>query len=217
MRFVVATSGALALLRAGRVADCLDELRQAEEISPALGTGERSDLARASADVALDRGQWEQAKSHASAFLGYVTEFELALGTLHARLRQLRVGLAINSLNPHAAESLVADCKALDAPVLASYAEALLEQAQVRSGWVGPLGEAQSSSCLEELAVRAETKAFAAELDGEDATDLWEAAAAAWAKLGKTIWHARALEKAGRKDDAAEIADAIEARISDLA
>ena len=67
----------------------------------------------------------------------------------------------------------------------------------------------ETASFLQETAVRADACALHLERRGEDATGAWVDAAAQWARLGQTVFLARAQARAGDRAAADQTLDAI--------
>jgi hypothetical protein len=75
--------------------------------------------------------------------------------------------------------------------------DAVAEQASILRGDQVALAGPPEAASLEEICVRADSAALLAERDGSTTSDHWSRAAREWARLGMTVFLARAQARAG--------------------
>lgn len=185
----LAVTTAIGMVRSGRVTEALESLASAEVLAAQFGETERLDLALCWAEVDLICGRFEPSVSRFTEALALARAKELTLSALAAR-----VGIARAS--SCAGQNLPAD----ELTVLAD-----------ELGAAGSLGYLQVlHACFpavfdtpavdEALPSDPQARALALENNGE-----WVGAATAWAELGVSEDLARALERSGETQRAADV------------
>jgi hypothetical protein len=117
------------------------------------------------------------------------------------RVHEARLSVAAGAdVSLAALAQLRKECVEAGAPRLASYTDAVIEQASLLRGDLVSLAFAADGAMLEEQALRADNQALRARLIGDDLETATKQAVALWSMLGATVWLAAAQHRAG--DDA---------------
>jgi hypothetical protein len=211
MRLAASAVAAPAFLRAGAAERAREEIDQARRALADFGTSEQAEVSLAEAVIGRDLGRWDV------ALLAYVEtqradlEGGFLLFSLVSRIQQARIRTVTEPTNGGTEAAAVAtEAGELEAPLIASLASAVSEQARIVAGHLAVEGTAPHPEAgLEELAIRADTAALRGEASGVDPRPLWAAARGCWQRLGYTIWLARAQARSGDMDDAVDTLDVI--------
>jgi class 3 adenylate cyclase len=203
---------ALGRLRSGSPAQAHEHLKRARLRCHQFGPGALSEVSYTQSLVAADQGNFANALSSLNDARAGTSDGPVALEVLLHRTKEARFSLAAGlAVSPHAIQVLTDECVSAGAPFLASYSRALADAARLAAGEVSEASVAIRDACIEEVAIRADNAALAAELRGEEAMGLWQHAAQTWAKLGYTVWLARAQARAGDRKNAERTLDLIDA------
>jgi tetratricopeptide (TPR) repeat protein len=210
-RLVAGAISAPAFLRAGQTARAREELALARAGLDGFGLTESAEVSIGESLTSRDVGRWRESLDGLVASEEAAQDSGFTLVALVARADQVRARL-MSPAPPSIAElsSLKSDCGDVGAALVASYVDALADQAGVLEGLTGTLSVPEEGACLEELAIRADTAALRGELVGEDPAPLWQHARGLWHKLGYTIWLARAQAKTGDVTAAEHTLDVLE-------
>jgi hypothetical protein len=95
--------------------------------------------------------------------------------------------------------------------LVASYVDAIAEQAAASRGETVSVASPSTSATLEEQGIRADTAALLAERGQADAQEAWKRAVSVWERLGYTVWLARAQARSDDEAAARRTLDLIQA------
>jgi tetratricopeptide (TPR) repeat protein len=211
MRVVAAAHVAPTFGRAGNPRRGREELSYARSQSAEFGVAEEGPVVLSAAYLERDRGSWTSAAQGLHDAIRLAGEGGHVLFSLEYRIEAARVQLYSGATSSGEEGSrLRADALEAEAPLMASYIDAIFDQAAVLSGEHLEPTSAIDDACLEELATRADTAALLAELQGDDATQVWREARALWERLGFTIWLARAQARSGDLEAARHTLDVLD-------
>lgn len=211
MRLVAAAHVAPTLSRAGRRSRAVDALEYARSETASFGPTEERIIAIAETALNRDRGAWRDAAAGLQQSIRIAAEEGHPLFTLEYRIELARVQLHLDArLTYDDYTGLRADATAADAPLMASYIDALFDQAAVDKADARRRPSAHTGACLEERAIRADTAALQLETVGEDPTPAWREARGLWERLGYTVWLARAQSRSGDVEAAKHTLDVLD-------
>ncbi|MDQ1746327.1 MAG: hypothetical protein QOD07_590 [Frankiaceae bacterium] len=205
-----ATTSALGLLRMGRLAESVAACDLARSVTAGFGMSEQAEVNYVCALVARDRGDFAGALEHLARARTASADGYFGVEELLHRVHEARLSVAAGAeVSLAAVDQLRKECLDAGAPRLASYSEAVREQAALLRGEAVALTPAADGAMLEEHALRADNAVLRARLVGDDAETAAKQAAALWASLGATVWLAAAQVRAGDDDAAAATLDRI--------
>lgn len=211
MRAAAAAASIRPLLRTGNLALSAEELRIAKDMAREFGVGEELFIGSEEAVWLADRGCWAQAGDPLRASLDAVTAGGYILAGLSRRAEEMRLAAVLGaSWSGMPVRQLIADAREIDAPLIESFVTALDEWVRADRGADLTPAAAPDDACLEELALRSETRALAADNGGRDSAQHWQAARSIWDQLGYTIWLARAQARSGDLDAARHTLDVLD-------
>jgi len=206
-----ATTSALGLLRMGRLAESVAACDLARAATAGFGMPEQAEVNYVCALVARDRGDFAGALEHLGRARIASADGYFGVEELLHRVHEARLSVAAGAdVSLAALDQLRKECLDAGAPRLASYADAVREQAALLRGQAVPLTPAADGAMIEEQALRADNHVLRTALvgDGDPAT-VAKQAVALWASLGVTVWLAAAQQRAGDGDAARETLDAV--------
>ena len=202
VRHMAAVIGLQPLQRAGALERAREAIAQATAMRDAFGPPETMMAAAATGLAARDRGSWAEAMEHLEVALGASDAAGFALTSLVLRLELVVCSALRGAPSPDAAE--VGElAQTGGAPAIASMARAAMELCAASPSTF------ETAATVQEAAIRADACALHLERRGEHATAAWVDAAAQWARLGQTVFLARAQARAGDRAAAEQTLDAI--------
>lgn len=210
MRLTAGAIAATAFLRSGDTTRAEEELSSSRVALADFGPSEQSEVALSEAAIDRDVGRWDSALTAYLEAQQADVEGGFVLFGLISRMQVARLRIVADPYRAIVDSDAVAnEASELGAPLIASLASGIADQARVVTGDLGAGSQPHPEAGLEELAIRADTAALRAEASGTDSMALWHHARDRWQRLGDTIWLARAQARAGDKDDAAKTLEII--------
>jgi len=193
-----ATTSALGLLRMGRLAESVAACELAQSAISEFGSSEQAEVDYVCALVARDRGDFAGALEHLGRARVASADGYFGVEELLHRVHEARLSVAAGAgVSLAALAQLRKECVEAGAPRLASYTDAVIEQASLLRGDPVSLAFTADGAMLEEQALRADNQALRALLVGDDVETTAKQAVALWSMLGATVWLAAAQHRAG--------------------
>jgi hypothetical protein len=202
LRQMAAVVGLQPLQRAGSRDRAVDARAQALSLRDAFGPPETMMAATAIGVTARDRGDWAQAVEQLEVALGAGDASGFAILSLVLR-QELILTSAIRGLTSSDGAEVAQLAESGGAPAVASATRAAMALVDDSVELDGP------PATLQEAAVRADAQALRLERSGTDAHPAWCTAADAWARLGSTVFLARAQARSGDIKTAEQTLDVI--------
>ncbi|HVU73528.1 MAG TPA: adenylate/guanylate cyclase domain-containing protein [Mycobacteriales bacterium] len=203
--FFTELSAVFASVRSGAVTDRTARTTSLDLPPSQLEAEDPLYVARTDARIALDRGDFAGAISHAARASVGMTALDQPMAALESRLVALFAQVARLDVSADL-RALPDDAERLGAHVTAGLARRLLVQDALLSGSAAAVPDEPALDLVEARALDHENRALAA---GGDA-DAFAAAAREWEVLGHTAFHARALTWAGDEERAAAVLEALQ-------
>lgn len=202
LRQMSAVFGLQPLQRAGAADRVQDAVGQAIALRDAFGPPETMMAAAALGLAARDRGAWAESLEHLQVALAAADAAGFALSALMLRAELVLTSALLGVTAPDAGD-VIERAESGGAPAVASYTRAAVALLDDEAN-----PDAAAATLLE-AAVRADARALRLERAGDDACAAWSDAAAAWGRLGLTVFLARAQARAGDRAAAERTLDAI--------